>query len=346
MPIRCRLASLVIAVLALPAADSLRAGCLPDDIPDDSYLGVLDANDGTGADAGMRCCLQPVDVTVPGIVSDVNLSLGVTHTWVGDLVVKLKSPTGTVSTVLSRPGFVEGVDDGSGCCGDNSNWANASILFDEQSGGPSAEQLGVSPALGADQNVCDDDGACARTPASDSGPGSGLDVDFDGEEYAGDWQICIGDASANDVGSWSSYELTVRIGREVSCNCGAKYRGGDRVRYLGSVAAPQGTGLDTNRVGNSTATADGGGGLTIGTEGEVMCATASGSPEFLVSWDGFTGGHDSNGFCECPTGTLPIGTTSGWYVSCFDFVRILPFHEDFETGDTRRWSAVFPVPPD
>lgn len=44
-------------------------------------------------------------------VDDVALEIGVEHTWVGDLTIKVVSPTGTVVTAMNRPGAAV-ADDG------------------------------------------------------------------------------------------------------------------------------------------------------------------------------------------------------------------------------------------
>jgi hypothetical protein len=263
----------------------------------------------------MVCCDFFVVDEFPGSVWDVNVSLAMSHPWVGDVVVKLQSPSGTVSTVQNRAGYDEFGDDGLGCCGNEAGWSGDLIVYDEQTGGPPAEEMGAS--LSDLQSVCADDGVCAHTPEADSGPGTGLDVDFDGESYAGTWQLCVGDAAAEEVGTWTEAGLTVAIDRSIPCQCGGAFHGGDRVRLIATVA----------------------GGPPLGTEGEVMCAREVPGFELLVSWDGFSDGHDGAPGCECPSGTLPVGTTSGFYVGCDEVEAAVLFADGFETGNTLRWSS-------
>ncbi|HSH14718.1 MAG TPA: choice-of-anchor J domain-containing protein, partial [Verrucomicrobiae bacterium] len=45
---------------------------------------------------------------VPGPITAVSVAVNTTHTWVGDLVFTLTSPTGTVITLLDRPGVPAG----------------------------------------------------------------------------------------------------------------------------------------------------------------------------------------------------------------------------------------------
>ena len=154
-------------------------------IPDDGYDGTM----GT-----MGC------IAVPGadlIIEDVTLDLSMNHTWVGDLTVKVWSPTGTVTTVMSRTGFDEMVDDGTGCCGTNAQIISSSPVNFSNAGTTDAEALGV--AAGAGGVACQDDGLCSYFPFPDSAPGVSLS-DFNGENGLGDWMICVGDSAAADTG--------------------------------------------------------------------------------------------------------------------------------------------------
>ena len=82
-------------------------------IPDDDPTGVSDT----------------VMFTTPGTIGDVNFLIGVTHTWVGDLIVTLEHG-GTTVTLIDRQGVPASTF---GCSADN--WENP-ILDDEGTGGP------------------------------------------------------------------------------------------------------------------------------------------------------------------------------------------------------------------
>ncbi len=160
-------------------------------IPDDAYDGTI---------ASMAC------VTAPGaelIVDEVSVDLAMNHTWVGDLTIKVQSPAGTVSTVMSRPAFDEMVDDGSGCCGNNADLIETSPISFSNAGVTSAEDMGNAGGF-----VCQDDGLCSYFPFPDSAPGVDL-ADFAGEEGTGDWMVCVGDSAAGDTGEVISAGLTI-----------------------------------------------------------------------------------------------------------------------------------------
>lgn len=181
-----------------PGSETLppTAGCTA--IPDDAYDGTV----GT-----MGC----VSISVPdaGFIDDVNVTTGLNHSWAGDLVIKVVAPGGTpAATVLSRPGFAEPADDGMGCCGDSSDMVSTSpFTFDDQGGGPTAEDMG-STILGT-EFICQDDGICNYVSAPDAAAGTGL-ADFNGLTVAaGTWMVCVGDSAAGDVGEICSATLDI-----------------------------------------------------------------------------------------------------------------------------------------
>ncbi len=165
-----------------------RTGCVA--IPDDTYNGTI----------GSMVCRTVPDPNNGQEITDVDVSITAEHTWIGDLVIKVVSPGGTVGTLMSRPGFAEPADDGTGCCGDSSDLATGfPITYDDQGGGPSAETMGNTiPNAGV---VCRDDGICNFVSNSGAAVGAGL-ADFNGLTAAGgNWQVCIGDSVGGDTGN-------------------------------------------------------------------------------------------------------------------------------------------------
>ena len=166
---------------------------------------VDDAYDGT---LGSMTCLT--STVAAGDVEDVEVDIAMNHTWVGDLTIKVVSPSGTVNTLMSRPGFAEAADDGTGCCGDSSNMVDTSLLTFAATGGTDAETMGTTIANG--NFVCQDDGFCSYLPNPGAGMGGPLDTFFDGEPGAGLWQVCVGDAAAGDLGDIVSVAVRATLG--------------------------------------------------------------------------------------------------------------------------------------
>ena len=182
----------VLSVLEASVAIAGAPPCgAPEAMLDDGYDGTLD-------DAA--CC----DIIVAGeqpVLQDVDVSIAVSHTRVGDLTIKLESPAGTVATLMSRPGLAEPADDGSGSGGHASDWNAALITIDDQGGGVSAESLGQSGLA-----VCSEDGTCSYSSAPGAASGNGL-ADFVGEDPNGTWLCCVADGAPGESGDLEDCSL-------------------------------------------------------------------------------------------------------------------------------------------
>ncbi|EYF00483.1 proprotein convertase P-domain-containing protein [Chondromyces apiculatus] len=171
------------------------AHALPDDQQYDGSLGTMECQTLTIPDEGAA------------EVVEVEVKVGLSHTWISDLVIKVASPEGTVVTLLSRAGIEEAADTSSELDGDGSDLAiSHPIVFRDDATSP-AELMGVN--IGNDKVVCRDDGICAHRPSPGKGPGERL-ADFEGEPPAGDWKVCVADADNTLTGTVDLTQITVR----------------------------------------------------------------------------------------------------------------------------------------
>lgn len=153
---------------------------------DDTYDGTLGS-------------MASLSITVPdiGSLTDVDVIVDIQHTWAGDLVMKLQSPSGTVVDLVSRPGFDEPADDGSGCCGESSDLIfGNSYEFDDAAAG-SSEGMGS----GGEDPI-----ASFVLHSSGFGNEFGLTT-LNGEGSAGVWTLYIGDAAGGDNGVFDGFTL-------------------------------------------------------------------------------------------------------------------------------------------
>ncbi len=123
-----------------------------------------------------------MNVTDDVTIVDLNVNLNITHSWVGDVTVKIKSPAGTEAIIVDRPGRTTS---GYGCSGDNI----LATLDDEAASSVENE--------------------CASTTPTINGtfmPNNPLSV-FDGESTLGVWELTASDAVGGDTGSINSWEL-------------------------------------------------------------------------------------------------------------------------------------------
>ena len=180
-------------------------------IPDNGYNGSI---------GSMSC--TALEVMDPGdeftIVNNVTLELGVDHTWIGDTTVKVVAPDDTVLTVLSRPGFAEGADDGGGCCGDSSNLESATPISFSDGFATDAEAMGEGANLDSNGVVCKDGmNLCEYSPNPGAGPGVTFGSEFLGKSVIGTWQVCIGDSVGGDTGTLQTAKLTFDVSAPIGC---------------------------------------------------------------------------------------------------------------------------------
>lgn len=123
-----------------------------------------------------------INITGLRALTDVNVQLDISHTWMGDLIVTLEhDDTGTAVTLFDRPG-VPGSTFG---CADN----NLDGTADDEG------------------NIADIENHCNGTDpwVSDSFvPTQALSA-FDGEDLAGDWTLTVSDNAGGDTGTLNTW---------------------------------------------------------------------------------------------------------------------------------------------
>ena len=133
-----------------------------------------------------------------GRISDLNLKIGGTsctttpgsttvgldHTWVGDLVITLKSPQGTVVTLMDSPG---------GVTNSGHNFCNT-VLDDDGSGGTAPSIQTITPS---------------QAPYTGTfRPASPLSA-FDGQNPNGTWTLNVADRATQDIGNVRAFSLII-----------------------------------------------------------------------------------------------------------------------------------------
>jgi subtilisin-like proprotein convertase family protein len=143
------------------------------------------------------------------LISDVVVAdVAIAHEACGNLVIKLRGPDNTLIALMSRPGYTEGADDGTGNnAGDQSGMTDTAPVDFDDAAATSAESMGSGPP---GQTVCQATGVCAYHPAQGAAPGPAtLAAAFDGKSALGTWRICIGDADNNNNGTFQGWELRI-----------------------------------------------------------------------------------------------------------------------------------------
>lgn len=129
-------------------------------------------------------------------ISDVNVSLNIVHTWVGDLQVTLTHvPTNTSATIFNRPGFA---GTGFGSSGD----LNGVYNFD----GQSANNFWTASAAASGTVVVAPGTYQPHTGGAAGNSSNTLGV-FNGLNSAGTWRLSIADHATGDTGSLIGWQL-------------------------------------------------------------------------------------------------------------------------------------------
>lgn len=130
---------------------------------------------------------RTITITDPRMIMDLDVTLDVNHTWVGDLRLRLThQETNRAITLIDRPGYPAS---DYGCSNDNIR----TILDDE-----------ISSSVA---------NKCASSPAAISGiyiPETPLNI-FDGQPITGNWTLNISDRSVNDTGRFNRWCLVSSI---------------------------------------------------------------------------------------------------------------------------------------
>ncbi len=174
-------------------------------IPDNGY---------NGTQASMTCCALNVlagDFGPTPSILDLDLDMALTHTWVGDLTIKIFGPGGQILAAMNRPNSTAPDTGQDTPYGYGTNWTGATVTFDDGGGGPSAETLG---AVGTD--ICSVDGICSYVPAPDTAGGLPNLAGFNGTTPVGPWSVCVADSAPGDVGTFNSATLSFLTNESIS----------------------------------------------------------------------------------------------------------------------------------
>ncbi|MCB0795597.1 MAG: proprotein convertase P-domain-containing protein, partial [Flavobacteriales bacterium] len=114
------------------------------------------------------------------VLTDLNVYLDITHTWMGDLTIELESPLGTVVTIFDACGNVD----------------NMNAELDDEAAGP-------VPCIDLGNNGY-------FTPTN---PLSA----FDGENFEGTWTMTITDVAGGDGGTWNTWCLIPELFLPPAC---------------------------------------------------------------------------------------------------------------------------------
>ncbi|MBP8001839.1 MAG: hypothetical protein KA314_23000 [Chloroflexi bacterium] len=207
-------------------------------------------------------------IATTGTLTDLNVSLAATHTWVGDLSFILRHVnTGTTVTIVDRPGVPTSTY---GCFGDNI----ATTLDDEGGSGPVETMCSNLPALFGQPT-----------------PNNALSA-FDGLSLASDWSLQVIDSAGGDTGTLTQWcliptiagvSIAARDYSDLDTGYGVAWHTGDGTLRLGS----NWTADSSFTLGNDDGSDDGivkTGGQWVAGNTVTLNATITGGSGYLAGW--------------------------------------------------------------
>jgi MYXO-CTERM domain-containing protein len=170
-------------------------------IPDNAYAGTLGS-------------MVSHSIVVPDIgantIADINVTIGMSHTWIGDLTIKLVGPGGQVLTLLNRPGSAAadtGVDSPFGQS-DDFTFANL-IAYDDEATGGAAELMNSTSDSFIGGGAGADSGSYTPGPVGGLGGELASFAGYDGLSAVGNWTLYIADSAAGDTGTLDQWSITI-----------------------------------------------------------------------------------------------------------------------------------------
>ncbi|HRW43480.1 MAG TPA: proprotein convertase P-domain-containing protein, partial [Flavobacteriaceae bacterium] len=230
-----------------------------------------------------------IDITDDVTITDLDVDLNVSHTWVGDLDMVLTSPAGTSVVIFDRPGVPATTF---GCSGDNID-----ATLDDEAATPVEDECG------------------AGTPTINGTfiPNNPLSA-FDGESTLGTWTLTVSDYAAGDTGTINSWGLTYSY--EVASTPLQVILDANGMATLDASALL----MSVDEACDYTVTVGGGGAPVPGSLATIFGSDNGGSPGGAIYFDLIVGPEDlgiTDLDINTPDGgafTLSVYTTAGSYV--------------------------------
>ena len=192
------LAGIAALGLGLGVTSTAHAGSIG--IPDNAYDGTFHE------DKGALSTIN-IDSADGGTITDLNVHVTITHGYVGDLTIELRGPDGTTAFLLNRPGYNAALGTGGY---EASLTGDTPIYFDDDIPGDPYTDLKDSTWLGYDTDQITEPDNKFR-PRADAFSFDEQLAKFDGKEFAGQWQLYVGDSAPQYSGTLDNWGLDATI---------------------------------------------------------------------------------------------------------------------------------------
>ena len=164
-------------------------------IPDNGYNGSL-------ASMVSNSIIVP-DIGANDIV-DVNVTIGMSHTWIGDLTIKLVGPGGEVLTLLNRPGSAVADNGTDSPFGTSDDFIFANLVSYDDAGTIAAENLGTLAGTVIPNGT-------VATPGPIGALAGELTnfAGYNGLSAVGTWTLHLADSAGGDLGTLDQWSITI-----------------------------------------------------------------------------------------------------------------------------------------
>ncbi|MGI9518448.1 MAG: proprotein convertase P-domain-containing protein [Pirellulaceae bacterium] len=179
---------ILVGLFVLPAfltADIVKSG-LGGNIPDNNAGGVSFSAE------------VAEDEMVEGVLLQLN---GFNHTWVGDLVITLTGPDGSVATIMNRTG-TGFLNDSSNLTAFTQSGPPSAYIFDDDATG----DWWAEAALGGTNYEMRPG---PYRPSDDSGLFASMNAQFANKSSQGTWTLTVSDNLGGDTGALETWDLTL-----------------------------------------------------------------------------------------------------------------------------------------
>ena len=170
-------------------------------IPDGAYDGSLSS-----------MAQDTIEVEGSGVITKVEVTVGLDHSWLGDLTIRLIGPSGSFGpgdiygglTLMNQPGVP------SSSYGDSTNLSSAAPITFSDTFYASPENMGTGCSSNDTVGLSS---GCLNTnffPDPDGGVGFNL-AEFNGTQVQGHWKLAVGDSAIGDPGKLISWGLAFTV---------------------------------------------------------------------------------------------------------------------------------------
>ncbi len=176
----------------------------PEFFPDNAYAWSADPEDMLGSMRSFTLDVCTETDLPPGYdkIVDVEMSLWLNHGAVGEVFAKLESPSGTVITIINRPGL-SGAADGEGRTGNNARLSPDVEFRFYDDASVSAEEMGKD-LTGIESAYVHDRSGTEYAPYADESIHDGGFAAFTGEDPDGTWTLYVADTAQTWMGGIDS----------------------------------------------------------------------------------------------------------------------------------------------